>query len=97
LDRELADQAPQLGQPDDFAELSRAELLLLHAITTDGLAEQLQAVESAQDEKLGWVFRPLDRIRRMTQAARTAIRHEGLAAEPEQALWRVWAAAGVAE
>lgn len=97
LDRGLADQAPELAQPDDFAELSRAELLLLHAITTEGLAEQLQAVESAQDEKFGWVFRPLDRIRQMAQAARTAIRRESLAAEPEQALWRVWAAAGVAE
>lgn len=97
LDRSLGEDAPQLTQPDDFAELSRAELLLLHVVTTEGVAEQLQAMESAQSEKFGWILRPLDRIRRMAHAARTAIRDENLAGEPEQALWQVWEAAGVAE
>lgn len=97
LDRSLGEDAPQLAQPDEFAELSRAELLLLHTIITEGLAEQLQAVESAQGEKTGWVFRPLDRIRHMAQAARIGLQDERLTAAPEQALWRVWAAAGVAE
>ena len=97
LDRSLDENAPTLTQPDDFAELSRAELLLLHSITTTGVAEQLGATESAHEEARGWIFKPLDRLRSMVLAARTAITDESLAAEPEQALWRVWSAAGVAE
>ena len=45
LDRSLGEDAPQLSQPDEFAELSRAELLLLHTVTTEGVAEQLQATD----------------------------------------------------
>lgn len=97
LDRSLGEDAPQLSQPDEFAELSRAELLLLHTVTTEGVAEQLQATESAHGEKTGWIFKPLDRIRAMAQAARSALEDHDLAAQPEQALWQVWAAAGLAE
>lgn len=96
LDRRLGDDAPQLDQPDEFTPLSRAELLLVHTIISEGVAEQLRATESAQD-RTGWIFRPVDRIRAMASAARSAIRDDQLTGEPEQALWRVWAAAGLAE
>lgn len=97
LDRSLGSDAPQLAQPDEFTELSRAELLLLHTVTTEGVAEQLRATEPAHGEKTGWIFKPLDRIRAMAQAARSALEDHDSARQPEQALWQVWAAAGLAE
>ena len=105
--REAAETArPQLPQPDEFAELSLAELLVLHCTVSFRVAEQLglpELVEAADEtsgdpqNRCGWIFRPLLRIRRMVQAARTALGEQELADKPEQALWAVWSAAGVAE
>lgn len=97
LDRALGEEAPQLVQPDPLAELSRAELLLLHCVVTPGVAEKLNATAAGQPEQLGWAFRPLDRLRRMVGAAQSAIGEQRLAAEPEQALWKVWDASEVSD
>lgn len=97
LDRALEDEAPSLPQPDALTELSRAELLLLHAVITPGTAEALKATAEDQPENLAWAYRPLDRLRRMVRAARSAIAQEDLAGKPEQALWKVWDAAEVSD
>lgn len=97
LDRHLGHDAPTLTQPDDFAELSRAELLLLHAATRADVASQLRATASEQASSKESIFTPLDRLRGMFSAARSALAAEGPATDPEQALWQVWSAAGVAE
>lgn len=90
--RELGESAPPLPQPDALASLSVAELLILHCVTDPGIARQL-GCESASHR----VFAPVERIQRMLTAARTALHDHHLAGAPEQALWKVWEAAGISD